>query len=207
MCSKVCCTWKVPSDICSKTTVLKCLFGMQRKKDLPANSVQAWQWPSDRMGKGCFGWHPRPSRRLVLCSNASATTSAMLFFAGRLNKDQLEHGKQNDKQKRKPRRRTCRHIDTWLAYLLGVRLVHCLRWLEEHRQPHKNSEQCTVWSPLRHRPPKELRSTRWQGKRWTQLSHHTVKLEMQEVIKKPVDLQTCSGLYSVLIMIRLVLRS
>lgn len=43
-------------------------------------------------------------------------------------------------RKRKPRRRSCRHTDTWLAYLLRVRLVHCLCRQEAHQQPHKNSE-------------------------------------------------------------------
>lgn len=142
MCSKECCTWQVPSGIRSNTIVLQCLFGMQR--NLPSGLIQAWQWPSDRMWKDCLWLTPTFFKTSCLVQQCFGNNFGNAFFAGHLNEDQFEHGKQHDKRKRKPRRRTCRHTDTWLAYLLGVRLVHCLCWQEEHRQPHKNSEQCMI---------------------------------------------------------------
>lgn len=140
MCSKVCCTWQEPSGIRSNTIVLQRLVGMQRK-DLPPGSMQAWQWPSNRMWKDCLWLTPTSLKTSVLCSNEQLR---QCFLQAASMKTNSNMGKQNDKRKRKPRRRTCRHTDAWLAYLLGVRLVHCLCWQEEHQQPYKNSEQCII---------------------------------------------------------------
>lgn len=89
--------------------------------------------------KIAFGWQPRPWRRL----SYAAMNNFGNAFGGPPHWGPIQRWETKwQTQKRKPRRRTCRHTDTWLAYLLRVRLVHCLCWQEEHRQPHKNSEQC-----------------------------------------------------------------
>lgn len=83
-----------------------------------------------------------------VCLGQQWTTSAMLFcelcfFQMRTSSNM--GNKMTNGNKRKPRKEGHADILTyWLAYLLGVRLVHCLCWQEEQRQPHKNSEQCMI---------------------------------------------------------------